>query len=203
MKGASITLYYSAICLSIGLLVGIFSGILSVLRNRLVRGIIFFYVYIIRGIPLLILLFLTYYCLPLFGIELNAGIAATISISLYVGAFISEIIRGAVISLPAGQTDAAKSLGMRYWLYMRKVIIPQAMRYSIPPIVNVALGCVKFTALISIIGVWELTLAGKEMAETLLQPFFMYMEVAMIYFIFCFSLSRLGRYLEGRITYAY
>lgn len=200
-KGAVHTLYLSAICLSLGLIIGILSGVLSVMHSKFLRSIIFIYVYIIRGIPLLVLLFLTYYCLPIFGIELNPGIAAAASISLYNGAFISEIIRGAIISLPIGQTDASKSLGMRYSLYMRKVIIPQAMRYAIPSIVNVALMCVKFTALVSIISVWELTFAGKEMSEATLRPFLIYMEVALIYFIFCFSLSRLGIFLERRIFY--
>lgn len=200
-KGAVYTLYLSAICLSLGLIIGILSGVLSVMHSKFLRSIIFVYVYIIRGIPLLVLLFLTYYCLPIFGIELNPEIAAATSISLYNGAFISEIIRGAIISLPIGQTDASKSLGMRYSLYMRKVIIPQAMRYAIPSIVNVALMCVKFTALVSIISVWELTFAGKEMSEATLRPFLIYMEVALIYFIFCFSLSRLGIFLERRIFY--
>lgn len=202
-KGAVYTLYFSAICLFLGLIIGILSGILSVIPNKLIQAIIFVYVYIIRGIPLLVLLFLTYYCLPVFGIELNPGIAAAASISIYVGAFISEIIRGAIISLPMGQTDAAKSLGMRYWLYMRKVIIPQAMRYAIPPIINIALMCIKFTALVSIISVWELTFAGKEMSEVTLKPFHIYAQVAFIYFVFCFSLSRLGLFLEKRLYYEY
>jgi His/Glu/Gln/Arg/opine family amino acid ABC transporter permease subunit len=201
LKGAATTVLFATICLIIGVVIGLVSGILSVLPNRLVRAVVFMYVYLVRGIPLLVLLFLTYYCLPLFGIELNSGIAATAAISLYVGAFISEIIRGAIITLPAGQTDAARSLGMRYWLYMRKVIIPQAMVYSIPSMVNIALGCVKFTALISILGVWELTLAGKEMAETYLEPLLMYTEVALVYFILCQSLAKLGRILEKRVSY--
>jgi polar amino acid transport system permease protein len=203
LKGALYTLYLSAICLTLGLIIGVLSGILSVIPFRLIRGCIFLYIYIIRGIPLLVLLFLVYYCLPMFGIELNPGIAAATSISLYNGAFISEIIRGAIISLPVSQTDAAKSLGMRYWLYMRKVILPQAMRYAIPPIINIALMCIKFTALVSIISVWELTFAGKEMAEATLRPFLIYAEVALIYFVFCFSLSRVGLSLEKRISYGH
>jgi His/Glu/Gln/Arg/opine family amino acid ABC transporter permease subunit len=200
-KGAINTLYLSAICLSLGLVIGVLSGVLSVSPNKFIRGVISSYVYLIRGIPLLVLLFLTYYSLPLVGIELNPGIAAAGSISLYCGAFISEIIRGAILSLPAGQTDAAKGLGMRYWLYMRAVIVPQAMRYAIPPIVNIGLMCIKFTALVSIINVWELTYAGKEMSEVTLKPFHVYMEVAFVYFIFCFSLSRLGLFLEKKIHY--
>ena len=200
-KGALNTLYLSAICLFLGLLIGILSGILSVGPNKFIRGIISTYVYLIRGIPLLVLLFLTYYSLPLAGIDLNPGIAAAGSISVYCGAFISEIIRGAILSLPIGQTDAAKSLGMRYWLYMGRVIVPQAMQYAIPPIVNIGLMCIKFTALVSIINVWELTFAGKEMSEVTLKPFHIYMEVALIYFIFCFSLSRLGLFLEKKIHY--
>jgi len=202
-KGAVNTLYFSAVCLILGLVIGILSGILSVIPSKIIRGIIFAYIYLIRGIPLLVLLFLTYYMLPLFGIDLNAGIAAAASISIYTGAFISEIIRAAINSLPGGQTDAAKSLGMEYWLYMRKVIVPQALRQSLPPIVNIALMCIKFTALISIISVNDLTLAGKEMSEVTLKPFHIYAEVALIYFIFCFSLSRLGLYLEKRLHYVH
>ena len=200
-KGALNTLYLSAICLVLGLVIGIISGVLSVIPVKLVKGIIFAYVYLIRGIPLLILLFLTYYMLPLFGIEVSAGIAAAASISIYNAAFISEIIRGAILTLPAGQTDAAKSLGMKYLQYMRKIILPQSLRYSIPPIVNVALMCIKFTALVSIISVSELTLAGKELSEVTLKPFHIYAEVAIIYFIFCFSLSRLGLYLEKKLNF--
>lgn len=200
-KGTINTIYLSAICLSLGLVIGILSGILSVTTSRLLRSIIFIYIYFMRGIPLLVLLFLTYFTLPIFGIELNAEIAAAASISIYNGAFISEIIRAAIISLPIGQTDAAKSLGMTYWFYMRKVIIPQAFRYSIPPIVNIALMCIKFTALVSIISVSELTYAGMEMAQVTLKPFHIYFQVAVIYFILCFALSRLGLFLEKRLYY--
>ena len=201
VKGTINTLYLSAICLSLGLFIGIISGILSVIPNRFIRSVIYAYVYIIRGIPLLVLLFLTYYTLPLFGVELNPVIAAASSISIYCAAFISETIRAAIINLPLGQTDAAKSLGMTYWLYMRKVILPQAFRSSIPPIVNIALQSIKVTALVSIIGVSELTLAGLEMAQVTLKPFQIYSLIALIYFILCFSLSRLGLFLEKRLYY--
>jgi len=200
-KGTINTLYLSAICLVLGLIIGIISGVLSVIPIKFIRGIIFIYIYLIRGIPLLVLLFLTYYILPLFGIELNAGIAAAASISIYNAAFISEIIRGAILTLSAGQTDAAKSLGMRYWQYMRKVILPQSLRYSIPSIVNIALMCIKFTALVSIISVSELTLAGKELSEVTLKPFQIYLQVAIIYFILCFSLSRFGLFLEKKLHF--
>jgi His/Glu/Gln/Arg/opine family amino acid ABC transporter permease subunit len=167
------------------------------------RALFEVYLYIVRGVPLLVLLFTMYYVLPYSGLHLGALEGGILVIAFYFGAFMSEIIRAAILSLPRAQWDAARSLGMQWLTMLRVVIFPQAFRVAAPPFVGTCMMLIKSTSLVSIIGLWELTAAGREVTERTFAAFQMFGGVALIYFCICYSLSLLARHLEERFKYAH
>jgi len=197
------TVKMSAASIVLSSLIGIIVALFQIYGNALIRAIMLGYLYINRGVPLLVLLFAMYFVLPYAGINLQPVLGAILVISLYFGAFMSEIFRGAIISLPKGQWEAAKSLGMRRLLMLWIIIFPQAIRLAIPPFLNTCMVLVKSTSQVSIIGVWELTLAGREVAERTTAAFQIFAGVGLIYFCICYTLSRFGRHLEERIRYGH
>lgn len=203
LKGAVMTVKMSAASIVLSSLIGIIVALFQIYGNALIRAIMLGYLYINRGVPLLVLLFAMYFVLPYAGINLQPVLGAILVISLYFGAFMSEIFRGAIISLPKGQWEAAKSLGMRRLLMLWIIIFPQAIRLAIPPFLNTCMVLVKSTSQVSIIGVWELTLAGREVAERTTAAFQIFAGVGLIYFCICYTLSRFGRHLEERIRYGH
>jgi len=203
LKGAVMTVKMSAASIVLSSLIGIIVALFQIYGNSLIRAIMLGYLYINRGVPLLVLLFAMYFVLPYAGINLQPVLGAILVISLYFGAFMSEIFRGAIISLPKGQWEAAKSLGMRRLLMLWIIIFPQAIRLAIPPFLNTCMVLVKSTSQVSIIGVWELTLAGREVAERTTAAFQIFAGVGLIYFCICYTLSRFGRHLEERIRYGH
>jgi len=203
LKGAVVTVKMSAASIVLSSLVGIIVALLQIYGNAFIRVFMLGYLYINRGVPLLVLLFAMYFVLPYAGINLEPVLGAILVISLYFGAFMSEVFRGAIISLPKGQWEAAKSLGMRRLLMLWIIIFPQAIRLAIPPFLNTCMVLVKSTSQVSIIGVWELTLAGREVAERTTAAFQIFAGVGLIYFCICYALSRCGRHLEERIRYGH
>jgi len=144
-----------------------------------------------------------YYMLPYIGVDLQPVTGGTLVIGIYYGAFMSQVFRAAILSLPKSQWDAARGLGMRGLLMLELVIFPQAFRIAAPPFVNTCMQLIKSTSLVSIIGLWELTMAGRETVERTLAPFQIFAGVALIYFCICFSLASYGRYLEKRMQYVH
>ena len=122
--------------------------------------------------------------------------------SLYFGAFMSEVFRAALASVPRGQWDAGRALGMHGRWLMGIVIVPQALRLAGPPFINTCIQLVKGTSLVSVIGLTELTLAGREVVERTLAPFQVFGGVALIYLVICYSLSLCGKALETRLPHA-
>ncbi len=122
-------------------------------------------------------------------------------ISVYFGAFMSEVFRAAINAVPRGQWDAARGLGMQRPLMLRIVIFPQALRLALLPFLNTCMVLIKSTSLVSIIGIWELTLAGREVAERTSAAFQAFAGVGLIYFLICYSLSYCSQHLEGRMRY--
>jgi ABC-type amino acid transport system permease subunit len=118
--------------------------------------------------------------------------------SLYYAAFMSEVFRAGIESLPQAQWDAARSLGMQRHLMVRIVILPQALRLAAPPFVSLCANLVKSTSLVSIVGLWELTMASREVVERTLAPFQIFLGAAAIYFCICYAMALYGRYLERR-----
>jgi cystine transport system permease protein len=159
-----------------------------------------FYVWIIRGTPLLVQLFLIFYGLPSVGIVLDAFPAALIGFTLNVGAYSSEIIRAVLVSVPKGQWEAAYSIGMTWAQAMRRTILPQASRVAVPPLSNTFISLVKDTSLAAAITVPELFRAGQRIVATSYEPLILYVEVALIYLVVSSVLSSLQARVEKRLS---
>ncbi len=164
--------------------------------SRLIAG----YVELFQGTPLLMQLFLAYFGLSLFGLQLSPWIAAGLALTLYTSAFLTEIWRGCVNSVPKGQWEASSSLALSYTEQLRYIILPQAFRVAIPPTVGFSVQVVKGTALASLIGFVELTKAGTMIANATFEPFLVYGWVALLYFLLCYPISLYARSLEGRFN---
>jgi len=157
-----------------------------------------FYVWIFRGTPLLVQLFLIFYGLPSVGILLDAFTAALIGFTLNIGAYTSEIIRAAIGSVPKGQWEAAYSIGMTWSQAMRRTILPQAGRVAVPPLSNTFISLVKDTSLAAAITVPELFQAAQRIVATTYEPLILYILAALIYLALSSVLSRLQAWLEVR-----
>lgn len=203
LRGAGVSILLFAGSLVLGTLVGVAAGLLSASRRRLWRGLLTSYVYVVRGIPLLVHLFLVYYLLPALGVEVDPYVGAVIALALYIGAFISEITRGAIGSVARGQLDAALSLGMTRGQARRRIVLPQAVRYFIPPYINNSVMLVKLTSVVSVINIWELTLAGREVVERTLAPFQIFAGIALVYFVICYPMALFGRHMERRVRFSH
>lgn len=200
LKGA---LFYSFPLAIISFIIGIILAILTALARistvKVFQGIARFYISAIRGTPLLVQLFIIFYGLPNIGIMLDPFPAAVIGFSLNVGAYASEIIRAAILSIPKGQWEAGSSLGMSYWQNLKRVILPQAYRVSIPPLSNTFIGLVKDTSLASAILVTEMFRKAQEIVATTYEVLLLYTEAALIYWVICFFLSIIQQQLEKRV----
>ncbi|GLK85134.1 amino acid ABC transporter permease [Ancylobacter defluvii] len=161
------------------------------------------YIELFQGTPLLMQLFLAFFGLGLFGIDVPAWLAAGLALILWTAAFLAEIWRGCVESVAKGQWEASSSLGMGYLQQMRWVILPQALRVAVPPTVGFSVQVVKGTALTSIIGFVELSKAGTMVTNATFEPFTVYGFVALIYFCLCWPLSKSSQILERKLNVAH
>lgn len=160
-----------------------------------------FYVWLIRGTPLLVQLFLIFYGLPSAGIVLDAFTAAVIGFTLNIGAYSSEIIRATLVAIPKGQWEAAYSIGMNWPQVMWRVILPQAARIAVPPLSNTFISLVKDTSLAAAVTVPELFQAAQRLASVTYEPLILYIETALIYLMFSSVLSTLQDRLEQRLAH--
>jgi His/Glu/Gln/Arg/opine family amino acid ABC transporter permease subunit len=203
LRGTVMTVSLAAATVVPSALIGMVLALAKIFGAIAVRIAVEFYLYVVRGVPLLVLLFFMYFALPYSGIDLPPMFGGVLVMSLYFGAFMAEVFRAAILSVPRAQWDAARSLGMRRWLMFRIVIYPQVFRLAAPPFVNTCILLIKSTSLVSIISLWELTLAGREVAERTFAPLQIFGGVALIYFVLCYALSRYGLYLEERMRFAH
>ena len=162
--------------------------------ERLVGG----YVQLFQGTPLLMQLFLAYFGIALFGINTSPWVAAALALTLYTSAFLTEIWRGCVASIPKGQWEAAQSLALNFREQLRYVVLPQSLKIAIPPTVGFLVQVIKGTALASVIGFVELTKAGTMITNATFKPFVVYSCVALLYFGLCFPISWYAKVLERR-----
>ncbi|EKO3511272.1 amino acid ABC transporter permease [Vibrio fluvialis] len=198
LMAARWTVALSLIAFVGGGLLGLFITLLRSTRHSVFSGVIKLYVELFQGTPLLMQLFLAFFGLSLVGVEVSAWTAAVLSLTLFSSAFFHDIWRGCIESLPKGQWEACRTLGLSYLQTMRYIIAPQAARLAIAPTVGFSVQIVKGTALASIIGFVELTKAGTMLNNATFQPFKVFALVALLYFAICFPLSALARYLETR-----
>ncbi|CAO3404231.1 amino acid ABC transporter permease [Azospirillum sp. 11R-A] len=185
---------------ALGLVVGLVAAVVRLFGPAPLAAIVRFYVWIIRGTPLLVQLFLIFYGLPSAGIVLDAFPAALIGFTLNVGAYTSEIIRAVIGSVPKGQWEAAYSIGMSWSQAMRRTILPQAARVAVPPLSNSFISLVKDTSLAAAITVPELFQAAQRIVATSYEPLILYVEAALIYLALSSVLSALQVRLERRLN---
>ena len=160
------------------------------------------YVLLFQGTPLLMQLFLAYFGIALFGINTSAWVAASVALTLYTSAFLTEIWRGCVAAIPNGQWEASSSLALPFGEQLRYVVLPQAVKIAIPPTVGFMVQVIKGTALASVIGFIELTKAGTMITNATFKPFLVYSCVALMYFALCFPVSLYARRLERKMNRA-
>ncbi len=199
-RGAVATIWISFTSLILALVVGMLASLCRLSHSGFIRNIARFYVDLIRGTPALIQILAIYFGLPFFGIALPAYLAGIIALGLNSGAYIAEMIRGAIESIDVGQMEAARDLGMSYNQAMRRVIIPQIFQIVIPPITGEYNSLVKGSSLLSVISIAELTRVGQRMLGVSFRPVESWLPVALIYFVINTIISRFTYSFEQRLA---
>ncbi|QRX81137.1 amino acid ABC transporter permease [Glaciimonas sp. PAMC28666] len=197
------TVLLSLTAFVLGGLLGLMILFLRTSRQVWLRRATKLYIELFQGTPLLMQLFLVFFGLALFGLEVPAWLAAVIALTCWSSAYLAEIWRGCVESIPRGQWEASSCLAMGYLQQMRHVILPQAFRMGIPPTVGFSVQIVKGTAVTSIIGFVELSKAGTMITNATFQPFTVYALVALMYFALCWPLSKYSQSLERKFNAAH
>ncbi len=198
IPGLVYTIPLTLVSFSIGLLIAIFSASVQIANIPILKQLSKFYVWVFRGTPLLVQIFIIFYGLPNVGILLDPIPAAITAFSLNVGAYASETIRGSILAIDKGQEEAGLMVGMNYFQVMYHIILPQALRNAIPALFNTFISLLKDTSLAANITVSEMFMATQRIVATTYEPLVLYLEVACIYLFFCSVLSALQRYLERR-----
>lgn len=193
------TIPLTAASFAIGLLLGLVTALARMSSNRFVQLPARFYISAIRGTPLLVQLFIAFYGLGQIGLKIPPVPAAILALSLNVGGYAAEIIRGSILSVPRGQYEAATTIGMRYPQLMRRIVLPQAARIAVPPLSNTLLSLIKDTALTSIILVPELLRQATNAASSSGQFMPLYLFAALYYWVVCFLVSQAQGPLEKRL----
>ncbi|MEH7075831.1 amino acid ABC transporter permease [Neobacillus drentensis] len=193
------TIPLTIISFIIGIILAVLTALGRISQVKIFQVMARIYVSAIRGTPLLVQLFIIFYGLPNIGVTLDPFISAVIGFSLSVGAYASEIIRAAIISIPKGQWEAAFSIGMTYTQALKRIILPQAARVSVPPLSNSFISLVKDTSLASVVLVTEMFRRAQEIASTTYEFLLVYVEAALLYWVICFFLSILQGFLEKRL----
>ncbi len=199
--GLIFTVPLTLITFFLGILLGLLVALARLYGSTPLVALVRFYVWLIRGTPLLVQLFLIFYGLPSAGIVLDAFTAAVIGFTLNIGAYSSEIIRATLAAIPKGQWEAAYSIGMNWPQVMWRVILPQAARIAVPPLSNTFISLVKDTSLAAAVTVPELFQAAQRLASVTYEPLILYIETAIIYLLFSSVLSTLQDRLERKLTH--
>ena len=203
LTGAVWTVALSLLAFVGGGVAGLVVALMRTSRSPTLRLLSGLYIQLIQGTPLLIVMFLAYFGLSVLGFNLHAIVAAGLSLTLYAAAYLGEIWRGAIESVPRTQWEAADTLGLNRSLALALVIIPQAIRIATPPTVGFMVQIIKNTSIASIVGFADLTYSGKILNNSTAQPFLVYVIVGAIYFCLCYPLSRYSRALERKMNVAH
>ncbi|GAB4018277.1 MAG: amino acid ABC transporter permease [Bdellovibrio sp.] len=200
IEGMGITLQVTLISGFLGLVWGLLLALIRISRSRLIRFIGLIYVTIFRGTPLLLQILFVYFALPpLLDITLDSMPAGILALSLNAGAYFAEIFRAAIESIPKGQMEAARALGMSYGMSMRRIIIPQTYKRLIPPVVNELAALTKDTSLVSVIALAELLYTTQRLGSKFLRPWEVYFWAAVGYLILVVGLTILAGHLERKL----
>ena len=199
LPGLTMTIPLTILSFTFGLILALLTALVQVAEVRVLKPIARFYIWVIRGTPLLVQLFVIFYGLPSLGILLDAFPSAVIVFSVNTGAYAAETIRAAIESVPRGQLEAGYCAGLTYAQTMRRIILPQAMRTAFAPLSNSLISLVKDTSLAANITILEMFMASQRIAARTYEPFALYCEVGLIYLLFCTVLTALQRRLETKM----
>jgi His/Glu/Gln/Arg/opine family amino acid ABC transporter permease subunit len=203
VKAVGTTLYLSVSSTALATLLGMVCAAVQLFGWRSLAWLVELYLYIVRGVPLLVLLFAMYYALPYVGLQVEPVVGGIVVIGAYFGAFMTEVFRGAVLAVPRQQWEAGRAIGMRTPGILRDVVLVQALRVAGPPYVNTTIMVVKGTSLVAVIGLADITFVGRQIVERTLAPFEVFGAVALVYFVICYALSRFGRHVEQKASYVH
>ncbi len=201
IPGIKVTIPLTVCAFLLSVILALFLAIVQVANIKILKQISQIYIWIFRGTPLLVQLFIIFFGLPSFGIMLDAFPAAVLAFGLNLAAYNAEVIRSAILSVPAGQTEAAYLIGLSYPQLIVRVILPQALPTAFPPLFNNLISLLKDTSLASSITVIELFTTAQQIAARTFEPFALYCEAAVIYLIFCTALTWVQGYIEKRLVW--
>jgi len=200
LQGTLLTIKFALWSMAFGLVLGIVVALMGISHSGFLKAIARTYVSIMRGTPLLVQVFVVYYGLPGVGITLEPTSAGVLTLSMNVGAYLSESMRGAILGVHRGQWLAAYSLGLTPWQTLRYIVGPQALRLAVPSLSNSLISLIKDTSLVSVITVTELLRTAQEVIAATYQPLPLYLAVAAIYWVLSTGLSMVQRVLERRLS---
>ncbi|MDF2180453.1 ectoine/hydroxyectoine ABC transporter permease subunit EhuC [Neptuniibacter sp. CAU 1671] len=199
LRGLGVTLLIVLLALPISGLVGFLAGITRLYAGWFLRSVVVVYIEFFRGTSVLIQLYWIYFVLPFLGVSLSAVSAGVLAIGLNIGAYVAEVVRGALLTVPQGQSDAAVALNFSAWQRLRYILLPQALANMLPSLGNLSIELLKATSLVSLITVADLTYQAKALADLTLQVGLIFGTVLLIYFFLAQLLAALFRALEKRV----
>jgi len=200
LKGLWMTVAVSGLSLIAGTIIGFICGIIRTSGNKILRFIIGAWVDLIRGTPFLVQIFVIFFILPSIGIELDAFPAAVIALTNLAASFICEIVAGGISAVPSGQREAATASGLSAYQQLRQIVLPQAMRTILPPLVGQYVLSVKDSSIVSAIGVVDITRVGWLTVQRVPEGLMVFGLVGILYFVICYPLINLSSFLERRMT---
>ncbi|NIY76206.1 amino acid ABC transporter permease [Thalassospira sp. HF15] len=200
LSGLGNTILISAASVVLGSVLGVFIGLAMTYGAKWLRFIVRLYIDFLRGTPVFVLILACFYILSVVGLDLTAFQAGVLALTLFCSSHVGEIVRGALIAIPAGQTEAAKSVGLTFGQTFVYVLLPQALRQILPTWVNTATEIVKASTLLSIIGVVELLLATQQVISRTYLSLEFYLFAGFVYFLLNFVIEQAGRAVERRIS---
>lgn len=200
IMGIGQTLMVTGISLSIAIALGLAIGLMRISKQTVLNKFAGAYVEVFRNTPALVQLIWVYYCLPvLTGINLSPTTSCIVALGVNGAAYVAEIFRAGIQAVPSGQAEAARSVGMSYAMSMRKIILPQAFRHMIPPFVNEAVSLLKYSSLVSVLGVADLTYQAQTLSTTTFRPIEIFTFIGLVYFVLCWLISYAAQVLERRL----
>lgn len=198
--GVVYTIPLTLISFFIGMVIAILVAVTRVMKIRGLSEVFRFYVWVFRGTPMLVQLFIIFYGLPNIGLNIEAFPSAIIAFSLNIGAYASETIRGSILSIPKSQTEGAVACGLTLWQTMFHIVLPQAIKNCVPALFNSFISLVKDTSLAANITITEMFMATQRIVAVTYEPLALYIEVAAVYLLFSTGLSYLQRYVEKKLS---
>lgn len=199
-EGVGVTLAISALAIALGSLLGVLVGLSLVYGHWSLRFVVRVYADFIRGTPVFVLVLASFYILAVIGVQLTAFEAGVFALTVFCSSHVGEILRGALLALPRGQTEAGKAIGLSFLQIFSYVLMPQALRQILPTWVNTATEMVKASTLLSIIGVVELLLTTQQIISRNFLSLEFYFFAGFLYFLIDYGIERLGRFAESKVA---